>query len=380
MKLIWRRPITAAAAIILAGFTGMLYARSQVAQPARPQMAEEAFKDIRVLKGIPVEEFMDTMGMFSASLGFCCTDCHVKDAVGNIGAFATPTPRILTARRMVNLVNTINTASFGGEKRVSCFTCHRGNSVPDAAPDLRLQYGEPPEPDPDSIAVARSTESPKPLFDKYIQAIGGTQRLASLTSFVATGTYTGYETGLGPVKLEIYAKAPNQRTTILKMPGEDSNRVYDGSNGWLAGPERTTPLTTLTGPSLFGARLEAITPFPTGIQQEFTGWRSGTVTIDGTEYGVAQGLKTGQLPVNFYFDQSTGLLKRIVRWNQTAVGPVPIQTDYDDYRDISGIKMPFNIVITWTDGRSTIELEEVRLNVAIEASRFAKPAPARPRR
>jgi hypothetical protein len=164
------------------------------------------------------------------------------------------------------------------------------------------------------------------------------------------------------------------------MPEEDSIRVYDGANGWIAGPERTTPLTPLTGPNLFGARIEAMTSFPTGIQKEFIRWRSGNALIEGEEFAIAQGTKTGQLPVNFYFDKSTGLLKRVMRWNQTAVGPVPTQTDYDDYRDVAGIKMPFRTTITWTDGRSTIELTEVRANVPNDAARFARPAPARPRR
>ena len=378
MNFRWKGPVLCVVGLM--GLGSLVYGRTQAAQPVRPQMAEEAFKDIRVLKGIPVDEFMDVMGMFSASLGYCCTDCHVKEAVGNVGAFALQTPKIQTARRMITMVNIINASSFGGAKRVSCFTCHHGSDMPDVAPDLRLQYGTPPEPDPNAMGIATSTESPRPLFEKYIQAIGGGQRLASFTSFVATGTYTGYETGSGPVKLEIYAKAPNQRTTILKMPEEDSIRVYDGTNGWIAGPERTTPLATLTGPNLFGTRLEAITSFPTGIQPEFTGWRSGTAVIDDQEFSVAQGIKTGQLPVNFYFDKSTGLLKRIMRWNQTAVGPVPTQTDYDDYRDVSGIKLPFRTIITWTDGRSMIELKEVRPNVPIEAARFGKPAPAKPRR
>ena len=376
----WRRAILGAVEIIIVGLAGLVYARSQPAQTVRPQMAEEAFKDIRVLKGIPVDEFMDVMGMFSASLGYCCTDCHVKEAVGNIAAFAVQTPKIQTARRMITMVNTINTGSFGGAKRVSCFTCHHGSDTPEVAPDLRLQYGAPPDPDPNAMGIATSVASPQPLFDKYIQAIGGAQRLANFSSFAAAGTYTGYETGSGPVKLEIYAKAPNQRTTILKMPDEDSVRVYDGANGWIAGPERTTPLTTLTGSNLFGARIEAITSFPTGIQQEFTRWRSGSAMIDDQEVSVAQGIKTGQLPVNFYFDKSTGLLKRVMRWNQTAVGPVPTETDYEDYRDVSGIKMPFRTIITWTDGKSTVDLKQVRPNIPIEAARFAKPAPAQPRR
>src|SRR5438876_5280835 len=206
----WRRAILGAAEIVIVGLAGLGYARSQAAQTVRPQMSDEAFKDIRVLKGVPVDEFMDVMGMFSASLGYCCTDCHVKEAVGNIGAFAAQTPKIQTARRMIALVNTINTGSFGGAKRVTCFTCHHGSDIPDAAPDLRLQYGPAAEPDPDSMTLPTTNASPQPLFDKYLQAIGGAQRLATLTNFVATGTYTGYETGSGPVKMEIYARAPNQ--------------------------------------------------------------------------------------------------------------------------------------------------------------------------
>src|SRR5947209_16285815 len=129
MKFRWSRTIAATAGIAAMGLAGFVYARSQ-AQPARPQLSEEAFKDIRVLKGIPVDEFMDVMGMFSASLGYCCTDCHVKEAVGNIAAFAVQTPKIQTARRMIALVNTINTSSFGGAKRVTCFTCHHGSDMP----------------------------------------------------------------------------------------------------------------------------------------------------------------------------------------------------------------------------------------------------------
>ena len=375
-----RKAIPCAVGILIAGLVCLAYARSQTPPTARPQMSEEAFKDIRVLKGIPVDEFMDVMGMFSASLGYCCTDCHVKEAVGNIAAFAVQTPKIQTARRMIALVNTINTSSFGGAKRVTCFTCHHGSDMPDVAPDLRLQYGAPPEPDPNALNIATSSESPQPLFNKYIEAIGGAPRLANFTSFVATGTYTGYETGSAPVPLEIYANAPNQRTTIVKMPDEDSVRVYDGTSGWIAGPDRTTPLTTLSGPNLFGARLEATISFPSRIQQEFNRWRSAKAVIEDKEFAVAQGTKTGQLPVNFYFDKSTGLLKRVMRWNQTAVGPVPTQTDYDDYRDVAGIKVPFRTIVTWTDGKSTIELKEVRPNVPIEAARFSRPAPARPRR
>jgi outer membrane lipoprotein-sorting protein len=79
--------------------------------------------------------------------------------------------------------------------------------------------------------------------------------------------------------------------------------------------------------------------------------------------------------VNFYFDES-GLLVRVVRFVDTAVGRVPTQTDYSDYRDVAGVKLPFKWIATWTDGQATTELTEVQPNTAIDASRFARPAPA----
>jgi outer membrane lipoprotein-sorting protein len=281
---------------------------------------------------------------------------------------------------MIAMVNTLNDNFFGGDQRVTCWTCHRGGEgIPATEPDLDVQYGPPRDPSPNTMDVARSSTSPQPVLDRYIQALGGAQRVAALTSYVATGTYTGYETGLGPVAMTLYAKAPNQRAMVLKMPEEDGVRVYDGTNGWIVGPERPIPIVTLTGANLFGARLESVLAFPANLRGEFTRWLSGSASIDGTEVAVAQGNRDGQLPVNFYFDRSTGLLKRVVRWNATAVGAVPTQIDFEDYRAVSGVQIPFKTVITWTNGRSELVFNQVQPNVNIEASRFARPAPARPR-
>jgi hypothetical protein len=55
---------------------------------------------------------------------------------------------------------------------------------------------------------------------------------------------------------------------------------------------------------------------------------------------------------------------------------VPTQTDYSDYRTVSGIKIPFKMVVTYTNGQGTIELSEVQPNASVEAARFGQPAPA----
>jgi hypothetical protein len=102
----------------------------------RPQMAEDVFKDVQVLKGIPVDQFMGTMGFFSASLGLNCTDCHVEESGGSWARYADNTPRKQMSRRMMTMVNTINQTNFGGRQVVTCTTCHRGVSRPMIMPSL----------------------------------------------------------------------------------------------------------------------------------------------------------------------------------------------------------------------------------------------------
>jgi hypothetical protein len=126
---------------------GLMPARAQTAAQQKPLMAEDVFKNVQVLKGIPVNQFMDTMGFFSAALGYNCTNCHGDEVLGNWEKYAADTPVKRTARRMVQVVSTINKSLFGGRQAVTCYTCHRGSPTPKVVPSLMEQYGEPPPDD-----------------------------------------------------------------------------------------------------------------------------------------------------------------------------------------------------------------------------------------
>jgi photosynthetic reaction center cytochrome c subunit len=353
-------------------------ASGQAQQGQRPQMAEEVFKNVQILKGIPVDEFMDTMGMFSAATGLNCTDCHTADDTTSWQKFANDTPRKQTARRMMQMVNTINKENFKGVRSVTCYTCHRGDLRPKMVPSLALQYGTPVE-DPNEIEVFPASGQPSAdeIFEKFIQAVGGTQRLASLTTFAAKGTYEGYDTEHAKVPVEIFAKAPGQRATIVHATFGDSVRTYDGTNAWIASADKPLPLMPLTSGNLNGARVEALVSFPSQLKQAFNQWRVSAATIDDREVRVLQGTSPRQPPVNLYFDES-GLLVRLVRFVDTAVGRVSTQIDYADYREVTGVKMAFRWTATWTDGQSTTQLNEVQPNVQIEPAKFARPGPAPP--
>jgi len=348
---------------------------SAQAAPAGVPLSDQVFKNIQILKGIPVDQFMDAMGMFSASLGYDCSSCHSQDIHYDRAAFATTTPLITRARQMINMMNGLNEANFGGRPRVTCFTCHRGSPNPEDVPSLALQYADLVD-DPNAMTLVRSRSvTPDQVFAKYMQALGGAQKVTALTSFTARGTYGGFNTGGADIPIEINAKAPNQRMQIVRAPDAENVKTFDGRKAWVSEGWRPLPLMELTGGNLEGARIEALTLFPVTIKDSFTGWQVGTATIDDKPVQVLQGRSAGQpLPVNFYFDES-GLLVRTLRWNRTLVGTVPTQMDFSDYRDVAGVKMPFKIVITWTDGQNTIALNQIQPNVPIDAARFATPRP-----
>jgi photosynthetic reaction center cytochrome c subunit len=361
--------MAAAILCLLAGAT----LRAGQSAPEGSLVSEQYFKNIQVLKGMPVDTFFDAMGMFAASMGNDCTFCHAKEAGFRREAFAESTPRIQRARQMIGMMQALNQQYFGARPRVTCFTCHRGQYSPVDAPSFLIQYGVPVE-DPDVINFPTEPGvSADQVFERYLIAIGGTAALDKITSFTAAGTYAGFDTGQEEVPVQIFAKAPNQRTWIVKLPQGDSYRVFDGVNGWIAGPDSPAPLFTLATGNLDRARIEAILAFPAAIKQLYPRWRVGRTLIDERDVIVVQGTAPGLLPVNLYFDDKSGLLVRVVRWNQTLVGPVPSEINYRDYRTVAGIQMPFTWTATQTYMQMTITLREVSVNVPVDASRFAKP-------
>jgi len=348
---------------------GYAQAAAQTASPKR-QLSDEAFKNVQLLKGIPVDEFMGAMGLFSAATSMCCLECHAPD-------WAADTPRKITTRKMIQMVNTINQTNFSGRKVVSCWTCHRQSDRPQVTPTLDVIYGEPIYLAPDDLFVqAQGAPAPDKVLDKYIQAVGGADRLAKLTSFSGKGSATLYGGGFKSA-VEVYVKAPNQRATILHQELGDKTTTFDGRSGWLASAVTPVPVMDLTGGELDGARLDAELAIPGRIKQSLSQWRAALPReIAGRSVNVVQGTGTGGLTATLYFDVETGLLTRVVRYANSAMGRVPTQIDFDDYREVAGVKLPFKWSFAWVSGRDDVVLTEVKPNVAIDAARFAKPAPA----
>lgn len=387
----------AAVALISAGL-----AVAQPAAPDKPLLAEQVFKNIQVLKGIPVDDFMETMGIMTAALQFDCSDCHANAGTDRVD-WAADTPRKRTARRMVTMVATINKDNFGGRQMVTCWTCHRNRDRPLVTPTMEAIYTTPSlEPD-DVIVSPPGLAAPGSILDKYIEASGGAQRLAGLTSFVGKGTSVGFGGFGGGGDVEIDAKVPDQRATIILFKAEtgrgDQIRSYNGRTGWVRTPLNVLGEFQLSGGDLDGARFDAQLSFPGQIKQILTNLKTGPPTSimdlpgpssqtslqqdlalgQSHECDVVQGTGPRGLLVTLYFDRQNGLLLRELRYGNSPIGRVPTQIDYGNYRDVNGIKLPFRITYAWLDGRDSIELTDIKTNVPIDEAKFGRPAPLKPR-
>jgi len=368
------------AAFLLAAVS---FVTGQAAPAPKPQTAEQVFKNVQVLKGVPADEFLASMGFIANALSVNCTYCHVGEGGGGWDEYAKDTDKKEMARKMMVMMNTINKTFFGGTRRVTCVSCHNGNNRPKTTTNMAVYYHAPITDEPDDVLrQAPGAPTVDQVIDKYLNAVGGAQQLATVTSFVAKGTYLGYgEAEKRP--FEVYAKAPGQRTEIVHTLSGDSTTAFDGRAGWMVMPDAFSPIPSraLAGTELEGVKLDAALSFPAQLKQALKNWHGAIPsTLGDHDVQVLQGTSDSGLPVKLYFDEDSGLLLRQVRYTETPIGRNSWLIDYDDYRNVGGIKMPFKWSILWQSGQSQVELTDIQPNAAVDAARFSRPAaPARPR-
>jgi photosynthetic reaction center cytochrome c subunit len=380
---------------------GSELAAPQSAGQQTPSASERVFRNIQVLKGIPVDDFMGTMGVMCAALGFDCSECHAGAGTEKVD-WAADTPKKIRARQMVLMVASINRQNFAGQQLVTCWSCHHGRDHPATAPALENVYGPASQEMDVVLTQVPGQPAADQILGEYLQAVGGTARLSALKTYSARGFSVGFGGFGGRGRVQIFARFPDQRATIIDFPDSpsrgDSVRIYNGSNGWLRMPLTILSEYQLTGAELDGTRLDAQLTFPGQIRQILTSLHvSLPVTISDLPgptsqalnqanmaavgqdrlVNVVQGTTPGGTLATLYFDQESHLLVRVVRYAKSPIGRVPTQIDYGDYRDVNGIKMPFRILIAWLGGRDAIQLSEVQTNVPIDAGRFARPAPSK---
>jgi len=364
----------------------------------RAQTADQVFKNVQVLKGIPVDDFMGTMGLMSAAVGYDCSECHIGAGTERVN-WAADNGKKIIARKMVTMVANINRDNFQGRQVVTCWSCHHGRDKPSTTPAMEVVYGQASLEMDDALTQMPGQPPADEIINKYLNAIGGEQKLAALKSYIATGTSVGFGGFGGGGQVHIYAKYPNQRTMLIQFAKEtgrgDEVRAYNGRTGWMMTPLAVLTDYQLSGVELDGALLDAELGFPGQIKNVLTNLRvslpatisdlpapsSQSTTVTESKGGlgqdrpvnVVQGTGPRGMLVTMYFDQQSGLLLRVVRYGKTQIGRVPTQIDYSDYRDVGGIKMPYHMTFAWLDGRDAIQLTEIQTNVPIDEAKFGRP-------
>ncbi|MGZ4732779.1 MAG: c-type cytochrome [Terriglobales bacterium] len=344
---------------------------------ASDKKAEEQFKNIQVLKGIPADQLIPTMQFISAALGVECEFCHEPKAFEKDDKKTKQ-----TARKMMEMMFAINKDNFEGHREVTCYSCHRGNAHPQAIPAVATEQtavaaGQPQHGE-DAATGQDTKENSAPaadqLLEKYVHALGGSSAIDKVTTRVMKGTI---DFGGKSLPIDIYCKAPDERISFTHMPEGDSVTAYNGHEGWLGMPGR--PIREMRGSDLDGASIDANLHLATQLKQMFTQMRvRGTERIGDQETYQVIGQREGKPPIHLYFDQQSGVLVRLIRYGDTALGLLPTQIDYADYRDVSGVKVPYRWTLARPGGRFTIQVSEVQQNVPLDDARFVKPAPPAP--
>ena len=121
----------------------LVMATNQAVAQSKP--AEEVYKNVQALKGVPAEQLPVIMQYFTTALGVTCGNCHVSGANEKDDKEDKQ-----TARRMISMVMDINKNHFAGRTAISCFTCHRGSIKPLTAP--------PPPAAPPAAPVPKAPE------------------------------------------------------------------------------------------------------------------------------------------------------------------------------------------------------------------------------
>jgi len=360
--------------ILLSVALAVTFARAQNGPPqapapsaSAPKLAEEQFKNIQALKGIPADQVIPSMQFIAASLGVECEYCHVEHANEKDDKKTK-----VTARKMINMMMAINKENFEGHREVTCYSCHRGSAEPVATPIITDEEpgaaaGEGKKPG-DAKAMLPAAEA---LLDKYLTVVGGAEAFQKITSRVQHGTLTAF--GGQHFPMDVYSKAPDKRFSVMHLQGGDSVTAFNGKQGWLSVPGRVHMMTATENDAV---RIDADLYFPAHVKTLYQKFRVDVEEkIDGHETYLVVGRNEGQPPLRLYFDKETGLLVRLIRYAETALGRNPTQIDYADYRDADGVKIPFRWTLARPGNRFTIQVEQVQQNVPVDDAKFVPPPP-----
>ncbi len=336
--------------------------RAQAQNPQSPRTAAQVFKNIQILKEMPAAQLQSTMSFVAASLGVDCSHCHTRPALEN-----DDKPAKQTARRMMVMVNEIN-KTLGDKPLVNCATCHRGQLHPSTVPPLPSLAS----PFISGNAVANAVlPTVDQILETYIKALGGERALSKIKTRKRSGAV---EVAGVRGTFELYEAAPDKQffTGTLPPPLGSLTQAVDGSAGWV---KNQSGLFDMRGEDLAQAKLEANFYAETRLREQFkTMTVTGKLREGNREFYVIDAIRPDGLTEKLFFDVQSGFLARRSWDTPTYFGALPNPTDFDNYKKVGGVWLPFTIRRIRGGTTFVQNISQYKLNEAIDDAMFKKPA------
>ena len=363
------------------------------AAPAGP-LAPAVYKNIQVLTDVPADQLDLTMRFVSAAVGMPCLQCHVQDATTGEWAYDKDDKRSKqTARDMMKMVYAIRAG--GVARTANCATCHNGKNRPPGLPLAEMMSPDqitaanaaaaarqggpagPPAGGAPGAAPGQRPAQPPPgppvdeVLAKYIAALGGQANVDKLKSRVMSGTLTMRNGQTASFTIEEKGRKYRESQTPVTTGAAATamSRGFDGAAAWTMAPLPADA----TGFVLQQIQRAAELTLPLTLKERYPALAPGRVTrVDGVDMNVLASNVNG-VNDQFFFDTTSGLLVRHTTTTRTPMGSLPERVDYSDYKDVTGVKMPFTVKrINWS-AYDTLKIVDVKPNAQIDDARFAKP-------
>jgi photosynthetic reaction center cytochrome c subunit len=347
-------------------------ARAQAVSGQSPEEmpAEKVFHNIQVLKGMRAAELQGAMSFIASSLGVDCDFCHRGEDFGQ-----DVTPEKSRAREMMRMVREVNESTFHGENRVNCFTCHQGHTHPVSLAPLGAPTAAESHADAATAGgtAGGSLPSVDDVLGHYVQALGGEAALDGVKSrIISTAPLKG--NGDSKTVSTTYQKAPGKVLVARESPSYSSWAGFDGQRAWSQDSLKSY-WGILNTPQRNEIMRDAELYPGSRIKSQYSNVKvSRREKIDGKDAYVIEGTSPEKTREEFFFDAQTGLLLRRHILEQTVFGGFQVQADFDDYRDVGGVKMAF--VVRWTSPggawgtRTSTKILDVKLNQPIDDQKF----------
>ena len=317
-------------------------------------------KNVKILVGLSRPEVQRVMNQMRAGLGVHCHYCHVTGQDPSVDG----TPQKERAREMMRMVIDLNQRHFGGREVVTCFTCHNGRPHPALTPPLPqpLPRDLPANP---PVAETKKPPSASEVLQRYVAAVGRIVPAAEPRMIIATrATPLG-----GPVAMKVFESGEQMRLDITLPDGTALTHVLTGSGGWI---RDKSGVREMQPEEVIGARMgrRAFAPF---TESSF----GDDATVTSEKIG-DQDVWVVETPnARYSFDAGSGFLLRRVVFYSSPVGRIPEQTEFDHYRDVGGVKVPFTtrvaLVDPWLGG--TRQATTIVIGKPIPPTELEKPSP-----